>query len=162
MADIIPGASFFRTALVGEAWLNVMGSLPLIFFPRATLGRLLVDGRASTVGHEQLLQMLGVVFAGLAVPLFKASADTPEGVALRKTTYLTLGTIEAVLGGLLVKQLAAADPVALASGAALKPAALIALLGVFGVALVWRTYTTIIRPDLAGWVVTTAQYRKRE
>lgn len=154
--------SLIRRLMFLEGTFNILGAIPLLFFPTHLLQNYFCaspsDGTASAA---TLLQWIGALFIGMTPQLFLALPNSKQAIESRRTVYWTLGAGEATLVPLLLWQAAKS---AAASGEVLeKVGAKVGLGGqgfstkvllgaavMLGTPLLGRAYVLFWRPELFG------------
>lgn len=93
---LAPGTAV-RRAFALEALLNLF-TLPLIFYPKATLSPLVNDPSAITPTAELLARLFGGLVVGALTPaLLLGLPNTRQAIESRRTVYVMLGCGEAAL-----------------------------------------------------------------
>lgn len=93
---LAPGTAV-RRAFALEALLNLF-TLPLIFYPKATLSPLVNDPSAITPTAELLARLFGGLVVGALTPaLLLGLPNTRQAIESRRTVYVLLGCGEAAL-----------------------------------------------------------------
>lgn len=139
--------------MVLEAAFNILGAIPMLFFP-STVASLMTSTGAASPATAQLLQWLGALTLGLTPQLLLALQNTKTAIESRATVYVTLGAGEAMLIPVMLWQAGVGDEGGF-TGKALVRAA-----GVLLVPLVWRVYVLGWRPELLGRYVEGGEGRK--
>jgi len=137
-----PG-TVIRYAMAFEAGLNIFGATIMLTYPSQILSYMVNKPSANTAASAQLLQWLGALTAGLAVPLLCALPNTREAIESRRTVYYTLGAGEGFLIPLFLWQASAADT-------GLSPTALGICAAVLFPTMVWRGLVLFGKPEWLG------------
>lgn len=90
-----------RLALVVESALNIFFSLYILLYPSHALYHLSYSPRYVNPLSSSLLHILAIMVWTITVPLLLAIPNTRQGIESRVPAYLTLGTSEVFLLGML-------------------------------------------------------------
>jgi hypothetical protein len=85
-----------------EAGLNVFGASIMLMYPSRILSYMVTNPSESKVASAALVQWLGALTCGLAVPLLRAIPNTRGAIESRRTVYFTLGAGEALLNPIML------------------------------------------------------------
>lgn len=134
-----------RYAMALEAGLNVFGATAMLMYPLHTLSFMVTKPSESTAASAALVQWLGALTCGLAVPLLCALPNTRGAIESRRVVYYTLGAGEGCLVPLFLWQ-------AYGNGTAtgLTPKALMVCASVLFPTLVWRGTVLFGKPEWLG------------
>ena len=140
-----------RYAMALEAGLNVFGATLMLLYPSQLLSYMVATKPpvAITGASATLVQWLGALTCGLAVPLLCAIPNTRGAIESRRVVYYTLGAGEGFLVPLLLWQAAFSGSSSGIDGG-LTPKALTVCAAVLFPTLVWRGVVLFVKPEWLG------------
>lgn len=144
MTTFHPGTNLVRNLLLGEATLSAVGGLGLIFAPSIFSTALAASPSSISPLSEHFLQWYGVCNLGFSVLCVLGYPNTTSGIVARRVAYTSVGAVESMLIPVLLWQ---------ASRGVLDRTAVYSMVGGLVGLLSMRVYTTVIRPELAGYLV---------